>query len=192
MSLDEGLKPEVEDINGLLGSLSAEDIKWFDLEFLDLASGPPATQDRNRNKNSAAGSTNYNNFPDIFFGGDFSAFDDLRPFGDLQLDLLGPPNEPEKNEPEKEQEKKSIIAEEEPPAKKIKPDNKEQFRFKQVIKDDKQESVKVLAQHGIKVEGGNDSSHDRRGSKILALSPRRVQKTFHATLEAQNSSLGSL
>ena len=96
MSLDEWLKPTVEDINGLLGSLSAEDMKWVDLEFLDLASGPPATQDRGRNKNNAQGSSNYNNFPDIFFG-DFSAFDDLRPFADLQLDLLPPAtlNEPE-------------------------------------------------------------------------------------------------
>ena len=38
---------------GLAGSLSAEDIKWMDLEFLDLASGPPAmpNQERNKSKN---------------------------------------------------------------------------------------------------------------------------------------------
>ncbi len=38
-----------------LGNLSAEDIKWVDLEFLDLASGPPASSDRNRNKNPTLG-----------------------------------------------------------------------------------------------------------------------------------------
>ena len=42
---------------GLLGGVSAaEDIKWVDLEFLDLASGPPAMQqDKNRNKNPTLG-----------------------------------------------------------------------------------------------------------------------------------------
>ena len=38
------------------GTLSAEDIKWVDLEFLDLASGPPAQQqDKSRNKNPTLG-----------------------------------------------------------------------------------------------------------------------------------------
>ncbi len=38
-----------------LPSLSAEDIKWVDLEFLDLASGPMANQERSRNKNPTLG-----------------------------------------------------------------------------------------------------------------------------------------
>ncbi len=53
--------PDMPDLG--LGTLSAEDIKWVDLEFLDLASGPPANQERNRNKNPTLGC----NFPDIFF-----------------------------------------------------------------------------------------------------------------------------
>ncbi len=36
-----------------LGNLAAEDIKWVDLEFLDLASAPPASSEKNRNKNAA-------------------------------------------------------------------------------------------------------------------------------------------
>jgi hypothetical protein len=56
--------PDIPDLG--LGTLSAEDIKWVDLEFLDLASGPPALNqfERNRtNRNPTLGC----NFPDIFF-----------------------------------------------------------------------------------------------------------------------------
>lgn len=60
MSLDDWLKPgeddpDLPDLGLNFGPLSAEDIKWVDLEFLDLASGPPANQDKNRNKNPTLG-----------------------------------------------------------------------------------------------------------------------------------------
>ena len=68
-----------------LGTLSAEDIKWVDLEFLDLASGPPANSEKSRNKNP----TLSDNFPDIFFGDATTSLfnanfniDDFKPFGE--------------------------------------------------------------------------------------------------------------
>ncbi len=76
---DDDLDPDLG-----LGTLSAEDIKWVDLEFLDLASAPP---ERSRPKNSALS----DNFPDIFFGdAAFSSssifnnfnIDDFKPFGE--------------------------------------------------------------------------------------------------------------
>ena len=55
-------------------NLTPEDIKWVDLEFLDLASGPPAnhhgsaaTRHHNHHSRGAHNPTLAGNFPDIFF-----------------------------------------------------------------------------------------------------------------------------
>lgn len=88
----DGAAPMDEDDDDLLppdlglGTLSAEDIKWVDLEFLDLASGPPASDRSARNKNNP-GTVLSDNFPDIFFGdAAFSSslfnIDDFKPFGE--------------------------------------------------------------------------------------------------------------
>ena len=74
-----GNGPEVVDVSGVVddiedpisSALSASDLQllFLDLEFLDLASGPPASninsaQDKNKNKHNP---TLGNYFPDIFF-----------------------------------------------------------------------------------------------------------------------------
>ena len=89
LNLDDWLKPpeepnvppnpEIDDEDPITNSLAAADLQlpdlglpdikwWVDLEFLDLASGPPANinsgQDRNKNKHNP---TLGNYFPDIFF-----------------------------------------------------------------------------------------------------------------------------
>ncbi|TRY64086.1 hypothetical protein TCAL_10773 [Tigriopus californicus] len=123
-SLDDWLKPTDEDVDGSgvvgvddpmggipdlpdlgLGSLSAEDMKWVDLEFLDLASGPFANPDHHKNKNKSNPTLGYN-FPDIFFDSttstslfhnSFSGTQDDA-FKDPSLDILAdlfPSNEPE-------------------------------------------------------------------------------------------------
>ena len=76
---NEATNPEIDDEDPITNSLSAADLQlpdlglpdikwWVDLEFLDLASGPPANinsgQEKNKNKHNP---TLGNYFPDIFF-----------------------------------------------------------------------------------------------------------------------------
>jgi len=66
--VDVGVGDDIED--PITSALSASDLQllFLDLEFLDLASGPPANinagQDKNKNKHNP---TLGNYFPDIFF-----------------------------------------------------------------------------------------------------------------------------